>query len=574
MLKCPSCASSLRFDIASQKLHCDYCSRSFEPDLFDSVTKDAELQSDLEESRPGDTGLYETAVWVCPGCGAVLTYADNTDVTSVCAYCGNRNIMFERIRGERRPDSIVPFTVTKEDCIKKYSAQARRAFLSPGYLREKKQVESFRGIYMPYFDYYASLDEDVTFESETVISSSGNTTNYEVDSHVAHVKGRVLGRSHDASIRFSDDISESLGGFTGKRPFTPGYLAGFYAETDDAGVETHKPSKDEVRDKIRDAVDREVLIGKIRNDPDMSDSLRKIYAKTLHLPERALSPVDAGTDEQTDTEKIPVGTVTKDTIDFRSKDVRAERTLYPVWFMSHRMKNGRLTYAAVNGSTGKVAADFPLSIPKVLLFALGIALVLFLLRNLVGIMPRPIPALGTCMVLFAIASFVNSRELASKLKRLNPGYTRSGIRTARIIMIVIFALCAVIGFFSGLSNNNNWRGAMIVDLIPFIIERILAGAEASRLIKGINMEEMWVTYRDLRFAKRMATFNTVFPILVYFASLIVISKNVLNEIYYYTAAANAVCFIPTFLCMIVVNNYFSYRRPQQFNKKGGDDSAN
>ena len=574
MLKCPSCASSLRFDIASQKLHCDYCSGSFEPDLFDSVMKDAELQSDLEESKPGDSGLYETAVWVCPGCGAVLTYADDTDVTSVCAYCGNRNIMFERIRGERRPDSIVPFTVTKEDCIKKYRAHARRAFLSPGYLRKKSQVESFRGIYMPYFDYYASLDEDITFESEVTASCSGDTTYYDINRHDAHVKGKVLGRSHDASIRFSDDISESLGGFTGKRPFTPGYLSGFYAETDDAGVETHKPSGEEVIDKIRSAIFREVQIDEIRSNPDMSDATRKTYAKMYHVSEKDLMPIDAGTAEQTGEEKINVGTVNKESMTFKSKDVRAERTLYPVWFMSHRMKNGRLTYAAVNGSTGTVAADFPLSVPKVLLFALGIAFVLFLFRNLVGFMPRPIPALGTCMVLFVIASFINSFVLESKLKRLNPRYAGTGMHIAQIVMISVFALCAVIGFFTGGSNNNGWRVVLFLGGSPFIAERILACIKAFRLVKGIDMEEMRVTYRDLRFAKRIAVFNTVFPILVFFASLVILAMNVLNEVYYYAAAANAVCFIPLFIFMIVVNNYFSYRRPQQFNKKGGDDSAN
>ena len=574
MLKCPSCASSLRFDIASQKLHCDYCSRSFEPDLFDSVTKDAELQSDLAESKPGKSGLYETAVWVCPGCGAVLTYADDTDVTSVCAYCGSRNIMFERIRGERRPDSIVPFTVTKEDCIKKYRAHARRAFLSPGYLRKKSQVESFRGIYMPYFDYYASFDEDITFDSETMTHSSGDTTYYEVDRHDAHVKGKVLGRSHDASIRFSDDISESLGGFTGKRPFTPGYLAGFYAETDDAGVETHKPSSEEVRDKIRDAINKEVLIGKIRSDPDMSVSIRKMYARTFRLPEKMLMPANIGTAEQPDEEKIRIGSVSKDSVTTKSKDVRAERTLYPVWFMSHRMKNGKLTYAAVNGSTGTVAADFPLSIPKVLLFALGIAFLLFLFRNSVGIMPRPVPALGTCMVLFAIASFINSFVLDAKLKRLNPWYRCDGIRIARIVMISVFGLCALIGFLVGGSNNNAWRVALILGLFPFIAERVLALINVFKYVNGINMEWTQVTYRDLRFAKRVALFSTLFSSLVFSASLAVIMFDVLNEVYYYTAAANSVCFIPLFIFTIIINNYFSYRRPVQFNKKGGDDNAN
>ncbi|MBR3437103.1 MAG: hypothetical protein IKG97_05045, partial [Lachnospiraceae bacterium] len=155
MLKCPSCGSNVRFDIGSQKLHCDFCSSYFAPTIFDSLEKDASLQ---DGSRPGDTGLYEAAVWTCPGCGAVLTYTDDTDITSTCAYCGGRNIMFERIRGERRPDNIVPFSVTKEQCMDNYQRQARKAFLSPGYLRSKSQAESFRGIYMPYFDYYVSLD--------------------------------------------------------------------------------------------------------------------------------------------------------------------------------------------------------------------------------------------------------------------------------------------------------------------------------------------------------------------------------------------------------------------------------
>ena len=574
MLKCPSCASSLRFDIASQKLHCDYCSRSFEPDLFDSVTKDAELQSDLAESKPGKSGLYETAVWVCPGCGAVLTYADDTDVTSVCSYCGNRNIMFERIRGERRPDSIVPFTVTKEECIKRYRALARRAFLSPGNLRKKSQVESFRGIYMPYFDYYAELDNDITFHSEAVAYTMGDTTTYDVSRHIAHVKGKVLGNSHDASIRFSDDISESLGGFTGKKPFTPGYLAGFYAETDDAGEETHKPSGEELLDKIRYAIDRELIIKKYRDTKDVSASSRATLFRLYHVNEKAILSEDAGTAEQPDEEIQKIGTVDTKTITFAPKKKYAERTLYPVWFMSHRMKNGKLTYAAVNGSTGTVAADFPLSVPKVLLFALGVAFVLFLFGNLVGIMPRPIPALGICMALFAVASFINSFILDAKLMRLNPGYQCNGIRVPRVISFGLFALFATIGFMSGGISNDGWRVTLLLGVTPFIAERVLAMINVFKLVNRINMEWTQITYRDLRFAKRIATFNTFFPILVFLASLIVIMLDVLNEVYYYTAAANSVCFIPLFILMIVVNNYFSYRRPQQFNKKGGDDNAN
>ena len=44
----------------------------------------------------------------------------------------------------------------------------------------------------------------------------------------------------------------------------------------------------------------------------------------------------------------------------------AKTGLFPVWLLSY--KNGkRIAYAAVNGSTGKVAADIPLDIGKFLL---------------------------------------------------------------------------------------------------------------------------------------------------------------------------------------------------------------
>ena len=43
--------------------------------------------------------------------------------------------------------------------------------------------------------------------------------------------------------------------------------------------------------------------------------------------------------------------------------------------------------------------------------------------------------------------------------------------------------------------------------------------------------------------------------------------------YYYTAVLNAVGFMGLFVFTVLVNNYFSYRRPLQFNKKGGDDNA-
>ena len=536
MLKCPSCGSNVRFDIGSQKLHCDFCSSYFAPTIFDSLEKDASLQ---DGSRPGDTGLYEAAVWTCPGCGAVLTYTDDTDITSTCAYCGGRNIMFERIRGERRPDNIVPFSVTKEQCMDNYQRQARKAFLSPGYLRSKSQAESFRGIYMPYFDYYVSLDSDYSLKAENrnYTASSSSTHVYDVYELDGHINGKVFGKSHDASVRFSDDISESLGTFENKKPFSPGYLSGFYAEADDTGLATHLPSDQEVRERIKEAVLR-----------DVSNRL-----------------VRSGQDEFT------VGTVDGDSISLTPSEVYAERTLYPVWFMSHRMKNGKLTYAAVNGSSGHVVADYPLSFLKVLLFALGTGLVFFLILNILGFMPRPVTALGLTLLLFMGGSVFNSLVLENKIKRLTPGVD-SGLPLVRNILLSIAAFFFLIVLFFG-GSNGAWKVCTLLGRPFFIAAAILSTVIMSGIVKKIRMEETGVTRREIRLAKIIPIVHLAVSYLIHLISLIVLFREPVNEVYYYTAVLNAVGFMGLFVFTVLVNNYFSYRRPLQFNKKGGDDNA-
>ena len=539
MLKCPSCGSNVRFDIASQKLHCDFCSGSFDPALFDSLQKDASLLGGPEGSQPGDSGLYEAAVWTCPGCGAVLTYADDTDITSVCAYCGGRNIMFERIRGERRPDSIVPFAVTKESCIHEYKKRARRAFLSPGYLRSKSQVESFRGIYMPYFDYYAALDSDFALDAEnlnTDDSQSGSRV-YDVYRLQGHITGKVYGKSHDASVRFSDDISESLGNYGERKPFSPGYLSGFYAETDDAGFYTHLPSNAELREKINEAV-----ISKFSN---------RLATKGQ--------------------EEVLVGTVDKQSISLSPKDVYAERTLYPVWFMSHRMKNGKLTYAAVNGSSGEVAADFPLSFIKVVLFALAAGLVFFGLLTLMGLMPRPVTALGISLLLFMCGSIFNVCAFESKVLRLNPDYTTNLFLVRRILLVAATFFWLIVLLMGG--TNGVWMFSSFVSRAFFIAALILSVIIMFHMADGIRMEEMRVSRREVRFAKIISIIQLAVSYVFSLISVIVILRQPVNEVYYYTAAANAVAFMGMFAFTVLVNNYFSYRRPVQFNKKGGDDRA-
>ena len=114
------------------------------------------------------------------------------------------------------------------------------------------------------------------------------------------------------------------------KPFSMGYLSGFYADLPDVDYGVY-------RDKIAQVTGDmayDVMMSKIKHHLCTYDAIGE--------PEEPLS----------------------ETMDI--KITGAKTGLFPVWLLSY--KNGkRIAYAAVNGSTGKVAADIPLDIGKFLL---------------------------------------------------------------------------------------------------------------------------------------------------------------------------------------------------------------
>ena len=136
------------------------------------------------------------------------------------------------------------------------------------------------------------------------------------------------GYSRDASINFDDDISDALAPYEYRQqmPFAPGYLSGFYAESGDVSAHEYDSAINlETKD---DAVN--ILV---------NDNAVKSCCENLKI------------------------TPNPDEVRAKVNIESAKRTLNPVWFMSYR--NGKqITYATVNGQTGKVAADLPLSPPR------------------------------------------------------------------------------------------------------------------------------------------------------------------------------------------------------------------
>lgn len=353
MSKCPNCGGSLKFDIPSQKMKCDSCASLFGP-------------YEIKEGGAEESTEYDMTIFKCPNCGGEIISTDET-VASFCSYCGTSSVLESRLSKGKKPELIIPFKKSKKDCTDAFEGFIKKAIFAPKSFREAGKAESFRGIYMPYWLYDMSQRCDVNIAT----SDSHRSGDYIITDHYM-MRGTLdnyyNGVSYDASSSFADDISSDIAPFNVKdiTAFDTSFLAGFYADLADVGVDTYKET----------AV-------------DLAQESTYNYLKKR-------SPMSH---ENFDN---PKETVKKQ---FRTNINVTRSAMFPVWFMSYRNKD-RVAYATVNGQTGKVSADIPMSVPKYFAAALGIAAVLFVIfQMLFTITPNILAVIVSIFGLISVLSY-------------------------------------------------------------------------------------------------------------------------------------------------------------------------
>ena len=374
MIPCPGCGAGLRFDIETQAMRCDYCGATHDPYEFDPNRGDA---------KQGE--CFDTYVWVCPSCGGQLETPDETDAMGFCPYCGGASLLFDRIRKQWPPATVIPFSVTKEQCKQAYLKEAgKHPFVSKKY-KDPALLETFRGIYMPYWSYRVRHRGPYHLLAESSSKREGDYLVSDVYDITGEIDLEVDGYSHDASAAFDDRISEDLAPFDPekRKPFTPGFLSGFYTV---------------VGDQEREDLDERVL------EHTRTEAIRALACGNNQVKGLA------------DQSKLRIRTAGSTV---PTEISAADRTLYPVWFMSYRQGN-KVTYAAVNGQTGKVSADFPASPVKVFALALAIAVALFLTLMVFPSVKARTAALLTAILFFAAVLILRAsfRRLIAQSKAL------------------------------------------------------------------------------------------------------------------------------------------------------------
>lgn len=251
---------------------------------------------------------------VCSSCGATLITEQNTLITK-CAYCGSDQIITTEFEGEFKPELVIPFKYGINSFVKIMFYSLHDRPLIPDDFIEKMKFKDIKGIYIPFRRYKIKSKNNVRGEGVKKVTSEGETYYYRnYFDYNYDFAGTVI---FDTSVKVDNLDANSIGPFDFKEAisFNPAYLCDFSAKTGDDNLEER-------------------------------------------LAEELLIEMDGALKEQIGRFKFNAGVKN---ITYNAES--AEDILLPVWVLDYHYKGANYR-CLMNGQTGKVIGDLPVSKEK------------------------------------------------------------------------------------------------------------------------------------------------------------------------------------------------------------------
>ncbi|MCM1178770.1 MAG: TFIIB-type zinc ribbon-containing protein [Clostridium sp.] len=313
IIKCPNCNGAITYDPALADMMCQFCGSIFLTKDF-TVPGKADAKEDSDGMPEDAAEMMECEVYYCTSCAAQLIMNDVESAT-FCAYCGQPTIVFDRVAKQRKPDFILPFSVSKTQALAIIRRQLGKGAYIPQEIKDFR-VDMLRGIYVPHwlFDIYCHDSQYLTGE----VGSGDRARTYQYFREAEHDFKKI---TVDASRTLNDESSIRLEPYDMKdlKPFSPGYLSGFYADCSDEFM-------------------------------DVMEFTAAERAKKLFWQEIK--------------DSIPAHSIKIKSSAFRHEMAGKYYALLPAWFLVFRYQ-GRSYTIMVNGQTGKMVGAVPVEKKKV-----------------------------------------------------------------------------------------------------------------------------------------------------------------------------------------------------------------
>lgn len=257
----------------------------------------------------------------------------------------------------------------------------------------------------------------------------------------------------------------------------------------------------------------------------------------------------------------------------------AKLALFPVYFLATKNnQKDRISYAVINGQTGKIAADIPIDFKKFVFISTILSVIIFMLLNL--FLTLSMTKLIVLSILFNIASIfilvmqnkkvkireeeiddigvqfkkymknddITSKKIENKTKK-SYKYDYSLLITLIVLTLVISGIPTIALLYTEYPEMFKYIGYAAVLIISVII--------AIRTIKSPE--------KDASFYK---------PIYGLLITLVIFCIKPALDIYYYVAGLISIAFsIWSFYDIVTKFNLLTTRKLPQLGARGGDENA-
>lgn len=336
--KCKNCGSIMEFDVKTQKLKCRNCDNIME--IKDDKTAVVEHTLTLVDREKIKVSMKTSNTMVCQGCGAHIEVA--SDCTAVeCPYCGSNYVLAEKQEEVLVPDGVIPFKIEKVEVSQMMKKWIKGRWLAPNKLMTLYQNDKVQGLYVPYWTFDSEADCPYTAQGgndrEVEYTDSQGKTQHRTETDWYYTSGRINHFFDDIEVSASKNMKESL--IRGIEPFntkqvssyTPDYLSGFSSESFSIDLQ-----------------EGNVKAKKIMMNSLLHMAEEEVLRQYDHVRDVVLNP--------------------------SFYDETYKYVLLPVYATSYAY-NGKNYKVLINGETGKMKGEYPLSPVKITIIVIIIILI-------------------------------------------------------------------------------------------------------------------------------------------------------------------------------------------------------
>lgn len=354
---CKNCGADLEFKAGSNALTCPFCGAANEIKVDSEKKVEEQDYHSFLQKLENEANVVDQVAVDCEYCGAQTAFDENV-VASACPFCGSKIVAQNKSIKTIKPESILPFKVTKDQARNLFQKWLSKRWFMPNSVKKFAQTDGLNGIYSPYWTYDAATSTSYSGERGEYYYETEYYTEMEGDEEVTKERevrktrwysasGVVSNSFDDLTVVGSTNIPRKLADkltpwdLENLVPYQDDYLSGYRVESYTIDL---KEGFEDAKEKM---------------EPDIESSIRR----------------DIGGDEQRISHK-----------NSNYFNISFKHLLLPIWISSYRHGSKVYQYL-VNARTGEVQGERPYSAAKIalaVLLGIGVAAGIYIAFKVFG----------------------------------------------------------------------------------------------------------------------------------------------------------------------------------------------